>query len=190
MKIKIVAIIVAIFIFAGIVYSLPAPTTRITSGQSEIAEIEEPCLIEKPGYNDTSQQPLDDDEPSLKVILKVRGLFPRLGLRWYLIGVSVKNLDNREVTLGVGRPAGGFVIYNESGKEIYRKPEYTIKVLNSLSLRPHQRKTLYLGIWNMRWQIAEKYVVYGVMYGYEYKGETYLSIESDPVTIYPPVEAR
>jgi hypothetical protein len=131
---------------------------------------------------------MEDDEPSLNVTLKVWELFPRLDLRWYLIGVSVKNLDNRWLTLGVGRPAGGFVIYNESGTEIYRKPEYTIQVLNGLSLGPHQRKTLYLGIWNMRWQIAEKYVVYGVMYSYEYKGETYPSIKSDPVTIYPPME--
>ena len=133
---------------------------------------------------------VDDDEPSLNITLKVWELFPRLDLRWYLIGVSVKNLDNRRLTLGVRSPAGGFVIYNESGTEIYRKPEYTILTINGLSLKPQQRKILYLGIWNMRWQIAEKYVVYGVMYGYEYRGETYPSIESDPVTIYPPVEIR
>lgn len=136
--------------------------------------------------NATSQSPLnDDDSPELEVKVEARNLFRG----WYLIWTTVKNLEDERITLLTGRPAGGFVIYNESGTEIHREPEYTILIIERLSLWPHQRKILYLGLWNMRWHPANKYIIYGVMHGYDYKGKTYPPIESVPVTVYPPFEA-
>jgi hypothetical protein len=129
-----------------------------------------------------------DTAPPLKVILTVREIF-HTGL--YIIKVSVKNLGNKRLSLGIPPTKGGFIVYNESGKEVYHAPEYTILTMTRFVLRPYQHKTLFMRIWDVKSlgvpdiTFPTKYTIYGFMFGYEYNGEQYPSIESFPITIYP-----
>ena len=128
----------------------------------------------------TSRCPLDDDqEPNLKVEVKVVRLFQR----WYLIQTTVKNLENERVTLITGRPAGGFMVYNDYWEKICSRPRYTTMIIEGLVLEPNQEEIIFIGIWNMRWYMSWSFHIRGYMQSYEYQGTRYPQILSEPVTI-------
>jgi len=183
MKTKIVIAIamVAIFIFSGIIYSLSASTIRITSGESTIIE---ECSIEKTCAETTSQPPPDDeddDEPELEVKVKARNLFRG----WYLIWTTVKNLEGERITLTTARPVGGIRVTANIWETIYQKPGAIIMLAYPLSLRPHQKKIISIGLCNMEWYpSAYVYTISGYLSSYEYEGKTYPYTWGDRIVIW------
>lgn len=124
---------------------------------------------------------LEENNTSLPIKVTVKVL---RGLRLCFIRVSVVNLENKHLTLDTRSPGGGFVVYNSDGKEICRKPNCTIMMLYPISLKPHQRKILFRGIWIVP-NVWKMYTIYGELFAYRYKEENYPSLKSSPVTIYP-----
>jgi len=128
----------------------------------------------------TSQCPLDDDqEPNLKVEVKIVRVFQR----WYLIRTTVKNLEDEQVILGVARPPGGFMVYNDYWEKICSRPRYITMIIEGLVLEPNQEEIIFIGIWNMRWYMSWSFHIRGYMRSYEYQGTRYPAVLSEPVTI-------
>ena len=112
----------------------------------------------------------DDGGPDLKVEVKVVRLFQR----WYLIQTTVKNLEDERITLTTARPAGGIRVTANIWEVIYQKPGAIIMLAYPLSLRPHQKKIISIGLCNMEWYpSAYVYIISGYLSSYEYEGKTY-----------------
>jgi len=122
--------------------------------------------------NATSQSSFNDDEdgPELEVEVKIKNLFGG----WYLIWVTVKNLEDERIILTTGRPAGGTIVFANIWEVIYQTPGVTTMMAYPLFLRPHQKKIIGIGLWNMEWHpSAYVYIISGCLRSYEYEGKTY-----------------
>lgn len=148
----------------------------------------------------------DDTAPPVKVVLEMWKLDPfkitkinasrwYVGSGWYFVRVSIKNLCDERITLGVAKPAGGFVVYDWmwwlTWNILYQKPRNPIiLILVRLTLRPHQTKVINFGLWNTEWHRdvnpnGYHLIIQGFLYGFEYNGKTYPYTTSRPICIKP-----
>lgn len=125
-----------------------------------------------------SQYPPGDDEPNLKVNVKIKRVFQR----WYLIDVTVKNLEDEKLELYTSSIPGGFYVYGfQLGrwKKICSEPEFIPMIIVNLTLEPNQEVMIYRGTWNMRWHLAIRFYIEGYLRSYQYNGTMYPSIQSE-----------
>jgi len=143
-----------------------------------------------------SQHPSGDDAPNLKINIKVFSCFKTVFAKWYLINITVKNLEDKKVELCTNSVPGGFNVYVfQFGhwRKIYSAPEAIPMILVNLTLEPNQEAVIYQGTWNMRWHFAIRFYIKGYLRSYEYNGTVYPRMWSEMVSLsrfpslFPPI---